>query len=198
MSGTGKSSVIRELAARGYRAVDADDDGLSEVVSVPDDELTGLGPGLDWVWREDRIRDLLASDDAEVFFLAGCSPNQGMFYPHFDHIILLTVPAGVIVERLATRTTNPYGKRPEEIARTLELVKTVEPLLRRGGGPRHRHARPARPGRGGGAPDRRRLAVIDPATRVTTTPAARRDRTSMGTMSGRPTPAQDCSSGPTV
>ncbi|MEJ7763806.1 MAG: hypothetical protein WKF80_13525, partial [Thermomicrobiales bacterium] len=64
----------------------------------------------------------------------GCSPNQGMFYPHFDHIILLTVPAGVIVERLATRTTNPYGKRPEEIARTLELVKTVEPLLRRGAG----------------------------------------------------------------
>jgi hypothetical protein len=40
----------------------------------------------------------------------------------------------VIVERLATRTTNPYGKRPEEVARVLGLVQTIEPLLRRGAG----------------------------------------------------------------
>lgn len=126
--------MIGALAARGYRAVDADASGLSEVVSVPDDELTGLGPGLDWVWREDRIRDLLATDDTGVLFLGGCSPNQGLFYPRFDHIILLTVPAGVIVERLATRTTNPFGKRLEEVGRTLDLIRTVEPLLRRGAG----------------------------------------------------------------
>ena len=131
MSGTGKSTLIKELAARGYKAVDADKDGFSEVVSVPLDELTGLDPRQDWVWREDRIRQLLASDDAEVLFIAGCSPNQGMFYPHFDHIILLSAPEHVIVERLATRTTNPYGKRSEEVARTLELVRTIEPLLRR-------------------------------------------------------------------
>jgi hypothetical protein len=35
------------------------------------------------------------------------------------------------VERLATRTTNQYGKRPDEVARTLSLMQTVEPLLRR-------------------------------------------------------------------
>jgi hypothetical protein len=40
----------------------------------------------------------------------------------------------VIVERLATRTTNPYGKHPEEVARVLGLVQTIEPLLRRGAG----------------------------------------------------------------
>lgn len=134
MSGTGKSAVIRELAARGYRAVDADEGGLSEVVGVPEDEPTGLDPGQDWVWREDRIRDLLSVEDASVLFLAGCSPNQGAFYPRFDHIILLSAPAEVIVERLATRTSNPYGKRPEEVARTLALLETVEPMLRRGAG----------------------------------------------------------------
>jgi predicted ATPase len=47
MSGTGKSTVVRELAARGYKAVDADEGGLSELVSVPDDELTGPGHGQD-------------------------------------------------------------------------------------------------------------------------------------------------------
>lgn len=130
MSGTGKSTVIAELAARGFKAVDADGDGLSETVRVAEDEPTGLDPGYDWVWREDRIRDLLASDDAEVLFLGGCSPNQGRFYPQFDHVILLSAPADAIVARLASRTTNPYGKRPEEVARTLALLRTVEPMLR--------------------------------------------------------------------
>jgi hypothetical protein len=37
----------------------------------------------------------------------------------------------VIVERLAMRANNPYGKRPEEVARVLGLVQTVEPMLRR-------------------------------------------------------------------
>lgn len=131
MSGTGKSTLIKELASRGYKAVDADEDGFSEVINVPLDEVTGLDPGQDWVWREDRISELLASDDADVLFLAGCAPNQGTFYHQFDHIILLSAPVNVIVERLATRTTNPYGKRPDEVGRTLELVRTIEPLLRR-------------------------------------------------------------------
>ena len=134
MSGTGKSTVIAALAARGYKAVDTDDGGLSEVVAVPDDEQTGLDPGQDWVWREDRIHALLATDDAGVLFLAGCAPNQGMFYPQFDHIILLSAPAPVIAERLTTRTNNPYGSRPEDVARTLDLLESVEPLLRRGAG----------------------------------------------------------------
>lgn len=134
MSGTGKSTVIKELAARGYEAVDTDEGGLSELVSVPDDEPTGLDPGQDWVWREDRIHDLLSTCDADVLFLGGCSPNQGMFYPWFDHVVLLTAPADLIVERLATRTNNPYGKRPEDVARTLGLLQTVEPMLRRGAG----------------------------------------------------------------
>lgn len=134
MSGTGKSTLIGELAARGYKAVDTDEDGLSELVNVPADEPTGLDPGQDWVWREDRIQDLLSLEDANVLFLSGCAPNQGKFYPWFDHIILLSAPAEVIVERLATRTNNPYGKRPEDIERTLGLLQTIEPMLRRGAG----------------------------------------------------------------
>ena len=134
MSGTGKSTVIEELAARGYKAVDTDYAGLSELVNVPDDEPTGLEPGQDWVWREDRIQDLLSNEDADVLFLGGCAPNQGKFYPQFDHVVLLTAPARVIFERLATRTNNPYGKRPEEVARVVDLLQTVEPVLRRGAG----------------------------------------------------------------
>jgi len=33
------------------------------------------------------------------------------------------------VDRLATRTNNPYGRQPEEVAETLHFVETLEPLL---------------------------------------------------------------------
>jgi shikimate kinase len=134
MSGTGKSTVIEALAACGYKAIDTDYGGLSELVSVPSNEPTGHEPGQDWVWREDRIQALLSTEDAGVLFLSGCAPNQGTFYPQFDHIVLLTAPADVLVERLTTRTNNPYGQRPGEIARVLELQHTIEPMLRQGAG----------------------------------------------------------------
>ena len=85
--------------------------------------MTGCG-------ARDRIQDLLSSGDAEVLFVSGCAPNQWKFYPQFDHVVLLSAPASVLVERLATRTSNPYGKHPDEVARVLLLKETVEPRLR--------------------------------------------------------------------
>ena len=32
---------------------------------------------------------------------------------------------------MATRTNNPYGKRPEQVVRVLGLTETVEPRLRK-------------------------------------------------------------------
>ena len=53
------------------------------------------------------------------------------FHPRFDLIILCSAPAGVILERLAARTTNRYGKIPGELRRILDDVQAVEPRLRR-------------------------------------------------------------------
>jgi shikimate kinase len=134
MSGTGKSTLIGELAARGYRAVDADCDEFSEWIEVSDDTGPFGAPVdqyRDWVWREYRIQELLSTEDTEVLFLSGCAQNMGTFLPQFDHVVLLSAPAEVLVERLATRTTNPYGKQPDEVGRVLGLVETVGPLLRR-------------------------------------------------------------------
>lgn len=134
MSGTGKSTVVGELAARGYKAVDADGDEFSQwredagsVVA----EVTPVDGNEDWVWREDRIQELLSTQDTDVLFVSGCAENMPQFFPRFDLIVLLSAPASVIVERLRTRTTNQYGKRPEEVTRVQGLVERVEPLLRR-------------------------------------------------------------------
>ena len=44
--------------------------------------------------------------------------------------MLLSAPSEVLSERLRTRTTNPYGRDPAQIAETLDYLETVEPLLR--------------------------------------------------------------------
>jgi shikimate kinase len=132
MSGTGKSTVVAALAERGHRTVDADEPEFSELIRAPEGELTGLGAGADWVWREDRIAGLLAHEHTDTLFVSGTSPNQGKFYAQFDHVVLLTAPPAVIGKRLATRINNNFGKDPDQLARTLRLQQEVEPLLRRG------------------------------------------------------------------
>jgi dephospho-CoA kinase len=119
MSGTGKSTVVRELRVRGHTAVDTDD-GWCEV--LPDGRQR---------WREDAIERLLHTEDADLLFVAGCEENQVRFHPRFDHIVLLSAPVDTVLERLATRTGNPFGKDPQERARVLEDLTTVEPQLRR-------------------------------------------------------------------
>lgn len=137
MSGTGKSTVIHELAARGYKAVDADGDEFSQWVEVEgsaDDEVAPMDGNRDWVWREERMQDLLSTENTDVLFVSGCAENMPKFFPQFDLIVLLSAPASVIMHRLRTRTTNQYGKRPDEVTRVLSLVESVEPRLRRAAG----------------------------------------------------------------
>ncbi|HEV2528844.1 MAG TPA: AAA family ATPase [Thermomicrobiales bacterium] len=132
ISGTGKSTVIERIAAAGHRAVDLDGPEWSHVVAVDGDELTGIGGGEDWVWREDHVRELLADEAGDLLFVSGTSPNQGQFYERFDAVILLSCAPDVMVDRLATRTTNDFGKRPNELARIMAIRNEIEPLLRRG------------------------------------------------------------------
>lgn len=129
VSGTGKSTAVAALRARGFEAVDADEDGLSELVDAAEGELTGVGGGRDWVWNASRVAAVL-DREVELLFLAGCSPNQGAFADRFDHVVLLHCPPDVIAERLRTRTTNPFGRRTDERERSLRLQAEVEPLLR--------------------------------------------------------------------
>jgi hypothetical protein len=128
MSGTGKSSALAELGRRGYRAVDTDDPGWREYREYvePSDEVRRG----EWLWVEARITGLLDSDDGRSLFVQGCVRNQSRFYDRFDAVVLLSAPADVILDRIARRTTNNYGKTPVERAMILDDLARVEPLLR--------------------------------------------------------------------
>lgn len=123
MSGTGKSSALHELERRGHRVVDTDSDYWSHWVT--DEEGRP-----DWVWRPEEMTGLLSRHRDGKLFVAGCKSNQKDFYPLFDHVALLSAPAEVILDRVAVRTTNDYGKSPEERDEILRNLAEVEDLLR--------------------------------------------------------------------
>jgi shikimate kinase len=118
MSGAGKSTLLDGLARRGYLAVDTDYDGW-----MLDNVL----------WDEPRVTALL--DTTPTVVVSGTVRNQATFYPLFDHVVLLSAPFDTLLNRVSTRTTNPYGKRPEEAAEIAHYLRTVEPFLRQGATP---------------------------------------------------------------
>ena len=118
MSGTGKSSALAELARRGFRTVDTDEPGWT----VEDAD------GGRW-WDEERVTRLLA-EEGPTLYVSGTVSNQGRFYERFDAVVLLRVPADTLLDRISARTTNDYGKSPEEREVILTHLRDVEPLLR--------------------------------------------------------------------
>ncbi|MET7403357.1 AAA family ATPase [Dactylosporangium sp. NPDC005572] len=115
MSGAGKTTLLRELARRGHRTVDTDYDGW-------------VRP--DGTWDEPRMTGLLT--DGQPVVVSGTVGNQARFYALFDHVVLLTAPLAVLLQRVTARTDNPYGSTPAQRQAIADYTATVEPLLRRG------------------------------------------------------------------
>lgn len=115
MSGAGKSTLLEELALRGHLTVDTDADAWKL-----SDEL----------WDEGRVARLL--EENENIVVGGTVENQGKFYDRFDHIVLLSAPVEVLIDRLKDRTNNSYGKSAAEQVDVRRYVIEVEPLLRSG------------------------------------------------------------------
>ena len=120
MSAVGKSTIAERLSELGYKAVDTDHGGYSVLDERGDQH-----------WDVDRIRQLLATEDADVLFVVGSDDAQVQFYPDFDHIVLLSAPRDVMVDRLANRTNNPFGKTSDELAKILADLEKYEPMMRR-------------------------------------------------------------------
>ncbi len=114
MSGAGKSTLLAAIAMRGYPTVDTDYDGW---------ELT------DAQWDEPRMDALLA--EHSTIAVSGTASNQGRFYDRFEHVVYLYAPLPVLLDRVRSRTNNPYGKEAAQQADIARYVAEVEPLIRR-------------------------------------------------------------------
>jgi dephospho-CoA kinase len=115
MSGAGKTTVLDELRRRGHMTVDTDYGGWK----LPDG-----------MWDQVRM-DMLLAENSDLV-VSGAVENQGRFYDRFEHVVLLTAPVEVLLDRVQGRTNNTYGKSAEQQAEIIHFTETVEPLLRKG------------------------------------------------------------------
>lgn len=130
LAGTGKTTVLKELARRSIATVDADfDPAITGWISKETGRLvvpwsagqTTAPEGSTWGWDRHKVTELAANPPGNPFFFGGNTAGMEVFYPLFDRVFALTADDETIRTRLTSPRDNPhgYGKKPEHIAETL-------------------------------------------------------------------------------
>lgn len=117
----GKSTVAGELQKRGFIAYDADSlPGLSRWEDDQGNEVQPLeNPPRDWFtnhhwnWQAEKLKELLQAE--ATVFVCGSSSNFRGFLELFDEVILLEIAIPELAKRVATRSTNDFGKNENEM-----------------------------------------------------------------------------------
>lgn len=120
LSGVGNSSALEQLEKEGFNVVDTD---YGYVKTIKNGDME------ERVWDEEKITHLIEQYKDSHLFISGCYGNQGKFYKCFDHVVLLKADLSVMLDRINKRTSNNYGKSPEERAEVIDSYENVLPLL---------------------------------------------------------------------
>jgi len=129
-SGTGKTSIARELAARGIPTLDMDT--MCHRAHRETGEKVGWEPGKPeewyaahgWVCNVGGLEEFLSLHDTAV--AVGLSSDQDEYLKLFDKVFVLYSHPEVIIERLNARKDNEYGKHPREQERLLKWHRAFE------------------------------------------------------------------------
>ena len=141
ISGAGKSTVCAALESIGVAAVDTDRDGFNHwvvsatgdpVVDPPDPVPADWLDAHAWHIRPELVR-ALRDDGQGVTFLFGAVANESEVWELFDRVGCLVIDAETVRHRLATRTTNAFGKDPSHLERILEWNQELEASYRHAG-----------------------------------------------------------------
>lgn len=89
-------------------------------------------PDQTWIWNEDRMARLLDDHKRNHLFVGGCRSNQGNFYDRFDHIVALTAPLNVMLDRVERRSNNPFGSSESDRQQITQDKLEFEPMILRG------------------------------------------------------------------
>ncbi len=137
ISGTGKSSIVRELVSKGINAIDIDE--LSHWENKHTGLRTGWEPGSSeewhdshvWVCDVERLKECLAKHKDLV--VAGFASNYLDFLNFFDKSVLLKGSTETILSRIDSRSDNDFGKHPAERKRILASREDLEEGMMKGG-----------------------------------------------------------------
>ncbi|TCC05871.1 AAA family ATPase [Kribbella soli] len=126
-SGTGKSSVCRELRKRGYTAVDGDNELAYQGDPETGDRTEGFSHQ-NHIWDVAEVREIAASTTDEIAFFCGGSRNFTKFLDVFDKVIVLDVDTETLRRRLADREADDWGGNDEQKEFILRLHATKEDI----------------------------------------------------------------------
>ncbi len=124
ISGSGKSTVRRELQKRGYTAYGVDEDGIAAFYHNDSGEKVGQADASarteEWrarhSWRMPRetVEKLANEAEGKLAFLCGTVSNDQDSWKLFDKVIALTVDTDTLERRLTNRSENDFGKSEHE------------------------------------------------------------------------------------
>jgi len=139
-AGVGKSTVCEVLKSLGELAVDADWEGYNHwvdrtsgqvVVDPPYPVPAGWLERFAWRISREEVEAFAATVRDRTVFLCGSVENEADVRDLFDLLVCLVVDSETLRRRLQTRTTNAFGKHPEELAAALGDNAAAEPTYRR-------------------------------------------------------------------
>jgi hypothetical protein len=116
--GSGKSTLARELAYRGFQAVDPDDDpelahwkdATGNQVDGPQSPDEAWLRSHRWVWSRSRMEEVMAGHSGAVF-VCGIARNQDELLDLFERVFLLQIDAPTQEARLSGHDAlNPPGR----------------------------------------------------------------------------------------
>jgi hypothetical protein len=131
VSGTGKTSVCRELNRRGFHAINGD----RELAYQGDPETGEPVDGASHehhIWDVHRVRALVADKLEPVTFFCGGSRNFSRFIDLFDEVFVLDVDLDTLRRRLDQRPSDEWGAKPAERDLIVRLRRTREDIPRTG------------------------------------------------------------------
>jgi hypothetical protein len=146
LSGTGKSTVLRELRARGCLARGVDEDGYADWISLvtgkaddfprddPDFDFHAWYAAHDWVLSRKRIGILnrAAVRLGRPVFLCGVASGDAAVWHLFEKVFALVASMPTLRCRIAARP-ELFGEAPEEFAEIVRWHADFEVAYRRFG-----------------------------------------------------------------
>jgi thymidylate kinase len=131
VSGTGKTSVSRELRRRGYHAINGDTDLAYQGDPETGEPTAEMSHGYH-IWDVDTVHALVTDHRERFTFFCGGSRNFSKFLDLFDGVFVLEIDLDSLNRRLDQRPRDEFGGRKSERELIVRLHRTKEDTPRNG------------------------------------------------------------------
>ena len=126
VSGTGKTTVCKELRRRGFHAVNGDTDLAYQGDPETGDPTDDVPSHWHHIWDVDRVRAMVADQSERFTFFCGGSRNFSKFQGLFDGVFVLEIDLDTLHRRLDQRPDGEFGARQSERDLIVRLHRTKE------------------------------------------------------------------------